>query len=263
MEVTIAPQFGFDRALANLFDISTDLRQNGGRLMGTASVLLSAIITRSILLEQLSAIIDTICEEFEAKNAVRDVTLRRSRQLIRYCANSIRASHRDDFADAQALLETARAAAAEMVADTQQYPDLFYAGYTQDALKELAEAHITYALVTGNSLPSPKDLNVEPASYLNGLAEAVGELRRYVLDRLRRGDVATGERLLAVMDEIYSQLISVDFPEAITGGLRRNTDMVRGVLERTRGDLTTAVRQEEMKAALRTFGRQIDLTPED
>jgi translin len=207
--------------------------------------------------------VDAICEGFEAKNAVRDETLRRSRQLIRYCANSIRASHRDDLADAKALLATARAAAAEMVADTQQYPDLFYAGYTQDALKELAEAHITYALVTDDGLPTPEDLDVEPAAYLKGLAEAIGEIRRYLLDRLRRGDVDTGERLLAVMDDIYSLLITVDFPDAITGGLRRQTDMVRGVLERTRGDLTTAVRQEEMKVALRAFGSQVGLNTED
>lgn len=214
-------------------------------------------------MNQLQAIIDAICAEFETKNMVRDETLRRSRQLIRHCADSIRASHRDEFADAQALLAAARATAADMIADTHQYPDLFYAGYTQDALKELAEAHITYALITCESLPTPQDLDIEPASYLNGLAEAVGEMRRYVLDRLRRGDVATGERLLAVMDDIYSLLITVDFPEAITGGLRRNTDMVRGVLERTRGDLTTAVRQEEMKAALRAFGARVGLSIED
>jgi translin len=214
-------------------------------------------------LDKLQGIVDAICEGFEAKSAVRDETLRRSRQLIRYCANSIRASHRDDLADAEALLATARAAAAEMVADTQEYPDLFYAGYTQDALKELAEAHITYALVTGDGLPTPEDLNVEPAAYLKGLAEAIGEIRRYLLDRLRRGDVDTGERLLAVMDDIYSLLITVDFPDAITGGLRRQTDMVRGVLERTRGDLTTAVRQEEMKVALRAFGSQVGLNTED
>lgn len=214
-------------------------------------------------MDQLQSIVDSICEELEAKNAVRDETLRRSRQLIRHCANSIRASHRDDFMDAESLLATGRAAAAEMVADAQRYPDLFHAGYTQDALKELAEAHITFALVTEGSLPTPEDLKVESAAYLNGLAEAVGEMRRYVLDRLRRGDVATGERLLATMDDIYSRLITVDFPDAITGGLRRQTDMVRGVLERTRGDLTTAVRQEEMKAALRAFGEQIGLAAED
>lgn len=214
-------------------------------------------------MEELQAIVNAIREQFEAKNEVRDETLRRSRQLIRHCANSIRATHRDDFSDAQSLLATGRDSAAEMVADTRHYPDLYYAGYTQDALKELAEAHITYALVTGDDLPTPEDLGVEPAAYLKGLAEAAGEMRRYVLDRLRRGDVSTGERILAVMDDIYTQLITVDFPDAITGGLRRNTDMVRGVLERTRGDLTTAVRQEEMKAALRAFGTQVGLSEED
>jgi translin len=214
-------------------------------------------------LNHLQNTVDEIREELEAKNAVRDETLRRSRQLIRYCANSIRASHRSDFADAESLLATARAAAAEMIADAQRYPDLFYAGYTQDALKELAEAHITYALITEKDLPTPEYLSVEPASYLKGLAEAVGEMRRYVLDQLRRGNVATGEQLLTIMDDIYSLLITVDFPDAITGGLRRQTDMVRGVLERTRGDLTTAVRQEEMKTALRGFGQQIGLQIDD
>ncbi len=214
-------------------------------------------------MNELQTIINSICEGFEAKSAIRDETLRRSRELIRYCANSIRASHRDDFDDARSLLATGRAAAAKMAADARQYPDIFYAGYTQDALKELAEAHITYALITGEALPTPEELGVEPPAYLNGLAEAVGEARRYVLDRLRRGDVATGERLLAAMDDIYSLLITVDFPDAITGGLRRNTDMVRGVLERTRGDLTTAVRQEEMKAALRDFGKRVGLAMED
>jgi len=219
---------------------------------------MGGVLAREILLDNLQNTIDEICEGLEAKNAVRDETLRRSRQLSRYFANSIRASHRNDLADAESLLATARSAAAEMISDAQQYPDLFYAGYTQDALKELAEAHITYALITERSLPTPEDMTVEPACY-----EAVGEMRRYVLDRLRRGDVATGERLLAVMDDIYSLLITVDFPDAITGGLRRHTDMVRGVLERTRGDLTTAVRQEEMKTALRTFGQQIGLQVED
>jgi translin len=214
-------------------------------------------------MSNLQVVVDTICDEFEVKNALRDETLRRSRQLIRYCANSIRASHRDDFGEARQLLATARAAAAEMVADIAGYPDLYYTGYTQDALKELCEAHIAYALITDEPVPPPQELNVEASAYLNGLAEAASEMRRYVLDRLRRGDVAVGERLLAAMDEIYSLLITVDFPDAITGGLRRNTDMVRGVLERTRGDLTTAVRQEEMKAALRAFSQRIGLSGED
>ena len=213
-------------------------------------------------MDNLQSIVDTICEEFEARSAVRDETLRRSRQVIRYCANSIRASHRDDFEEAQHLLATARGTVAEMLTDIAAYPELYHTGYTRDALKELSEAHITYALVTDDDLPTPQELNVTSSAYLNGLAEAVGELRRYLLDRLRRGDVAVGERLLVAMDDIYSVLITVDFPDAITGGLRRNTDMVRGVLERTRGDLTTAVRQEEMKRALRAFSQGIGILEE-
>ena len=210
-------------------------------------------------MDQLQSVVEAICRELEAKNAARDSVLRQSRELIRCCANSVRATHRDEFEAAARLLADARTTAAQMLADTAQYPDLYFAGYTQDALKELSEAHITYALVTDGAVPTPQGLHVESAAYLNGLAEAAGELRRYVLDRLRRGDVATGEHLLAAMDDIYSLLVTVDFPDTITGGLRRNTDMVRGVLERTRGDLTTAVRQEELKQALYAFSQRIGL----
>lgn len=208
-------------------------------------------------MDNLDAIIERIRADFEAKSAARDRALSFSRELIRHCANSIRAAHRNEKEQTEALLETARQVAAEMTQVAMSYPELYYAGYTQDALKELAEAHITYALVTGSPLPGPEELMVEPAAYLNGMAEAVGELRRYVLDGLRRGDVERGEELLQDMDDIYSVLVCMDFPDAITGGLRRNTDMVRGVLERTRGDLTLAVRQQEMEKALRRFEERV------
>jgi translin len=205
-------------------------------------------------------IVNEINQAFEAKSAVRDRTLRRSRELIRYCANSIRATHRGDDVEAQTLLQTAREAATQMIADAQEYPDLYFAGYTQDALKELAEAHITRAIIQEKALPTPETLKVENAAYLNGLAEAAGELRRFTLDALRRGDVSQAEKILGYMNDIYSVLVTVDFPDAITGGLRRTTDMVRGVLERTRGDVTTAVRQEAMKAALHKFEQRIGMS---
>lgn len=208
-------------------------------------------------MEELQSIIEGINQKFDAKSSVRDITLSRSRELIRYCANSIRATHRGDDEEALELLQTAREAAAQMVAEAQTYPDLYHAGYTQDALKELSEAHLTRAIILGEPLPTPDSLNVEPPAYLNGLAETAGELRRFALDALRKGKVAEADRILGHMDDIYSVLVTVDFPSAITGGLRRNTDMVRGVLERTRGDVTTAVRQEVMKAALSHFEQQI------
>lgn len=206
---------------------------------------------------ELQTIIDRINQNFEVKSAVRDQAITRSRELIRHCANAIRATQRGDDVEAQALLQTAREVAAEIIANTQSYPDVYHAGYTQDALKELAEAHITRAVILEESLPAPETLQVEYAAYLNGLAEAAGELRRFALDALRRGDVPQAEKILGDMDNIYSVLITVDFSDAITGGLRRNTDMVRGVLERTRGDVTTAVRQEAMKAALARFEQRI------
>lgn len=208
-------------------------------------------------MDNLPQIILAILDELESKNAIRDATLAHSRTLIRHCANAIRAVHRGEFAAAEALLRTARETAAEMVRGLAAFPDIYFAGYTQDALKELAEAHITYAIVADKPVPTPQELGVESAAYLNGMGEAAGELRRFVLDCIRRGQVADGERALDAMDIIYSHLATVDYPEAVTGGLRRTTDMVRGVLERTRGDFTTAVRQDELQAALRDLERKL------
>jgi len=208
-------------------------------------------------MDNLHQTIAAILDELETKNAVRDATLARSRTLIRHCANSIRAVHRGEFTDAEDLLQAARDVAAEMVRDLAAYPDIYFAGYTQDALKELAEAHITYAIIANKPVPTPRELAVEPAAYLNGIGEAAGELRRFVLDCIRRGQVAEGERALEAMDVIYSHLATVDYPDAITGGLRRTTDMVRGVLERTRGDFTTAVRQDQLQEALRDLERKL------
>jgi translin len=210
-------------------------------------------------LKKLDDISERIRQDFEAKNAARDEALRRSRQLIRYCANSIRATHRTEFEEAGQLLATAHQAASELVECVADYPDLYYAGYTQDALKEFAEANITYALITDGPLPDPDDLGVEYPAYLNGLGEAVGELRRYVLDIIRRGQTERGEEMLSAMDDVYAVLVTMDFPDAITSRLRRTTDVVRGVLERTRGDLTIAMRQDKLQEALRAFEERVNV----
>jgi translin len=209
-------------------------------------------------LENLEVIAERIREAFEAKNAARDEALRRSRELIRRCANTIRATHRAEFEEASQLLATAHRAASELVECVADYPDLYYAGYTQDALKELAEASITYALITDEPLPDPDDLSVEYAAYLNGLGEAVGDMRRHVLDIIRRGQTERAEEILVAMDDVYAVLVTIDFPDAITRRLRRTTDMVRAVLERTRGDLTMAMRQDKLQKALRAFEERVN-----
>jgi translin len=213
-------------------------------------------------MDRLETIVEEIRAELEAKNTVRDVTLQRSRALIRHCANAIRASHRGDYADAETLLITARDAARELAADVGPYPDLYHAGYTQDALKEYVEAQVVYAFITDGDLPTPADLEVEAPAYLKGLAEAASEMRRHALDLMRQNRLERAELILGFMDDVYSQLITVDFPDAITGGLRRTTDMLRGVVQRTRGDLTTAFRQEMMRQALRDFEARMGMSEE-
>lgn len=204
-------------------------------------------------MQELDVIGEKIRKNFEAKNTARDRALGASRELIRFCSLAIRATHRAEYADAAQLLARTREIAAEMKTTVSAYPDLYFTGYVQDALKELAEAHIVYALVTDAALPDPDALGVDYAAYLNGLGEAAGELRRYTLDIIRREPSARCEKMLEAMDDIYSLLVTMDFPDALTGGLRRTTDMVRGVLERTRGDLTVAVRQEKLEQTLREF----------
>lgn len=198
----------------------------------------------------LPEISERIRATFIAKNAARDKAVNLSRELIRYCSLTIRASHRDEWEEAERLLGEARRVAMALHSAVGPYPDLIYTGYTQDALKELAEAHVTLAVARGTTAPAPEEIGVEYAAYLNGLAEAAGELRRRALDKIRGGHSAESERLLRAMDDIYDVLVTMDFPDAITGGLRRNTDMVRGVLERTRGDLTVSSREAELKAAI-------------
>jgi len=204
-------------------------------------------------MDNLESIIEGIRATLEAKNTARDATLARSRELIRLCSLSIRAAHREEFDEAEKRLDEARRAADHMKAAIVDHPDLYHTGYAQDALKEVVEATAVYAIVRGRPLPTPGEVGVEAAAYLNGLAEAASELRRHALDVIRQDRNAEAERLLAAMDDIYGALVTMDFPDAITGGLRRASDVLRGVLERTRGDLTTTLQQEKLKQALREF----------
>ena len=187
---------------------------------------------------------------FAAKHEARERSLAHARLLIRHSGNAIRAVHRCEFDAAMALLAQARAEIEAIKTDLADLPELYYHNYIVDALKEYAEARLTLVIVRDEALPLPDDLDVGYVAYFAGLAEAVGELRRFTLDALRRDDEATGERLLAAMDAIYELLITIDYPDAVTGSLRRATDSVRGILEKTRGDLTSASGQRRLERAL-------------
>lgn len=201
-------------------------------------------------MDHLETIAERIRQQFEQTNSARDKAYQQSRQLISLCAKAIRAMHREEWETAESIMTEAQTASETMVTGVRPYPDLYYAGYTQDAIKEYVEAHLVYAMIRNRPLPAPEEVGAEFNTWLNGLAEATTELRRRILDIIRHGHNREAERLLDLMDEIYSLLVTFDFNDTITGGLRRRTDTVRAVLERTRGDVTTSFRQGQLEQAL-------------
>ena len=208
-------------------------------------------------MRKLQAIADEIRAAFDAQTAARDRALSQARTLTRHCALAIRAVHRDDVEGVRENLAEAVELANALRSGLADYPDLYYAGYTQDALKEFVEANVTCALIKDQHLPTPKELDVPHATYLNGLAEVVGELRRRSLDILRHGYSQEAERLLGHMDEIYSVLVTMDYPDAITNGLRRQTDIARSLIERTRGDVTFSLRGEHLEQSISKLVEQL------
>jgi translin len=201
-------------------------------------------------LRELKPICDKIRGNFDLKDAAREKGLTRCRAVIRNSANAIRAIHRGEFEDAQSLMSKNTGLLREVADALKDHPNVYHAGFVHDAHKEHAEAHQTYALIRGEPLPDPDDLSVGYPAYLNALGEAVGELRRHALDRIRQNDKDWGERILAAMDEIYYAMVSFDYPPAISGGLKRTADVTRSLIERTRGDITNAIRQQRLESAL-------------
>lgn len=208
-------------------------------------------------MKNLPVIAEKIHQAFEARTQARDRALANARQVTRHSAQAIRAIHREEHDTAYQQIEEARVLVRAMQSELAAFPELYYAGYTQDAIKEFVEANITCALVENQSLPMPEELDVEYATYINGLAEAAGELRRRCLDILRQGYSHEAERLLSCMDDIYATLVTMDYPDAVTSGLRRQTDVIRAVVERTRGDLTISLREQHLEQSMLELKQQL------
>jgi translin len=195
---------------------------------------------------------------FDARMLARERALAAARRGVRSCANAIRALHRGEWDLARSLMDEARSSISDGLDAVRDHPEIRFAGYLQDAQKEYAEARITEALLTGaDRIPDAEELGVEDAPFLNGMAETVGEGRRFALDLLRQGEVDRAEAVLASMEELYAVLVSIDYPDAITGNLRRTTDVARSLIERTRGDVTTAIGQRDLREALDRHGRTV------
>jgi translin len=203
-------------------------------------------------MDRFRMICDKVRGQFDLKDAARERGLALSRDVVRNSANAIRATHRRNFDEARGLTATVHSLVQEMNAVLDGFPEVKYAGFVHDAQKEYAEAAIFLAVVAGDELPDPDALGVDYPAYLHGVGDATGEMRRLILDRIREGASSAHENedLLNTMDEIYYELISFDYPAAITAGLRRITDVLRGTIERTRGDLSSATSQQHLHSAL-------------
>jgi translin len=189
-------------------------------------------------------------QDLEAAHRARETALAACRETIRACGLAIRAVHRRQVGDAEARVAEADESLRRAQRALAPFPRLAAAGFLHDAEKELAEARLTGALVAGEPLPGPGELDVGLAAWLNGMAEAASELRRHLLDRLRAGETARGEELLEAMEDVYDMLVTIEYPDAITGGLRRATDALRAVVERSRADVTTTVLQATLQRAI-------------
>jgi translin len=210
---------------------------------------------------KITAKLETIAEKaraaFTAKDIAREQALRSSREAIRFCSEGIRAVHRGEYEDAKKKLDSARNLIQELEEVLKNHQDLLHSGFVYSAQKEYAEGRTTLAIIVDGTIPDPDELNVGYAAYLNGIAEAVGELRRHTLDTMRKGETTRCEELLGAMDDIYGVLVTMDFPDAMTGGLRRTTDSTRGILEKTRGDLTVASQQWKLEKKMASFEKKL------
>ncbi len=207
--------------------------------------------------DNLDSISEQIRKNLEIKDRAREKMLPLCREAIRCCSEAIRAVHRREFEKAEEILRTARKNLEESEEAISNGSELINTGIFRDAQKEFTEGNAVLAIVTGKPLPTPDELGVDSAAYLNGIAEAASEMRRYILDSVRKGDLSRSEELLTAMDDIYNVLVTIDFPDAITGGLRRTTDQLRGVLERTRSDLTLVITQQDLGQKLDNFKEKL------
>ncbi|NIM06273.1 MAG: haloacid dehalogenase [Armatimonadetes bacterium] len=200
--------------------------------------------------QHLQDIGDKIRATFDAKDDAREQAFALSREVIRNSANAIRAIHREEYEEALDLMDKTAKALAQIDKVLAEHLDVYWAGFVHDAQKEYAEARATYALIHRDPLPHPDDVGVSYAAYLNGLGEAVGELRRHILDEMRSRGPGWGEEMLSAMDDVYYLLASMDYPNAISGNLKRTTDVTRSIIEKTRGDLTAATRAQHLEKAM-------------
>lgn len=190
---------------------------------------------------------EKITKRLEEIEKARDQSYVLHREIIKLAGKSIKTVHMGEKEKAKELLEMARQKMVEANEAVEGLDEVPRSGFIHDAQKEYVEAAVTTAIVFGEDIPDPDEMGVLYSAYLNGISEVIGELRREVLDLMRHDEWDKGEIFLEAMDDIYTFLVSMDFSDSITHGLRRSVDQARGILERTRGDFTNFIVSKRLR----------------
>ncbi|MDY0386506.1 MAG: haloacid dehalogenase [Methanolobus sp.] len=207
----------------------------------------------------INKISSRIKDNFEEKDKARESSLSISRDVVRNCRTAMYSIHNKDFKKASSLIEKAAEMLEKINTSLQTYPDIYFAGFLEHAQQEFVESTIVYGILNKDkTIPGPEELNVSDVAYLNGLGDVSGELRRHILDLIRKGSPEEGEYHLQLMEEIHNCLMMFDYPDAMTRGLRHKTDTTRSIIERTRGDLTNAILQQKLEKAMKDFENKIN-----
>lgn len=194
--------------------------------------------------------------KLDQMHEARETALAGTRLVIQLSSKCIKHVHRRQFDEAKSFADQAKHKLSEIKSSLAEQPEIFYHGYVQDSEKEYVEAVATLAIVTGGNVPSYEELNVAPTSFLHGLGEAASECRRTILDHMRHGNMDQAERLFLWMEVVYDELSSFDFPDGLTGGLRRTNDALRAVVERTRSDMTLTLSQKQLQNAIENLSKK-------
>jgi translin len=208
-------------------------------------------------IDSMEDIMERIRSRLDAIDRARESALIASRKITRNSGDSIKAIHREEWDSAEKLIEDTGVLVTEVNVILKKFPEIYYAGFVADAQTEFAEVSILYAALKNKPLPGPDELSVDYTAYLNGVGDCIGELRRHILDLIRKGRAEEGEKYLSLMDEFFTQMITFDYPDAITRGLRKKTDAARSVIERTRGDLTNALQVKDLKVSMEKMGKKL------
>ncbi|MFX1321058.1 MAG: hypothetical protein ACFFAQ_05365 [Promethearchaeota archaeon] len=197
----------------------------------------------------LKNIFSELTESLDKLDLDREEILKISRIIIRECSIAIKSIHRKEFDQYEIKMQLVKNNHEKLVSLVNKTPGIFYK-YLKTPEQEYAEAVSFYSIILKKKVPSPHEMKIDPLNFALGLADVVGELRRYALDNIRDSQVKDLNEILESMDDIYSNLFSLDYPSGLIQDLRQKTDRARLIIEKTRGDISISLQMNDLKRCI-------------